>query len=67
MLIIKTSTLTGIRHTREIAITESELNAWRAGDLIQNVLPNLSPDDREFLISGITPEEWKEYFSDPLD
>jgi hypothetical protein len=31
-------------------------------ELIQNVVPHLSIEDREFLISGITPEEWKELF-----
>ena len=32
------------------------------GALIQNVYPFLTPDEREFLITGITPEIWDEVF-----
>ena len=32
------------------------------GALIQNAFPGMSLDDREFLISGISPEGWKETF-----
>jgi hypothetical protein len=28
---------------------------------IQNAMPNLSTDDREFLMTGVTPEEWDKY------
>ncbi len=72
MKITKVSTLTGIIHTREIPVTAAQLLKWDEGELIQNAMPNLSPDDREFLMSGITPEEWKAEFggeepSDDLD
>lgn len=30
--------------------------------LIQEALPFLNADDREFLLTGITPEKWKETF-----
>ena len=66
MLIHRTSAMTGKNHSREISIQPIQLTAWKAGGLIQNVAPHLSPDDREFLISGITPEEWTEFVSDPL-
>ena len=51
-------------HTREIDVCQSQLDAWKSGVLIQNAMPNLSADDREFLMTGITPEEWDEHFSD---
>ncbi len=51
-------------HTREIDVSQSQLDAWKSGVLIQNAMPNLSADDREFLMTGITPEEWDEHFSD---
>lgn len=69
MKITKKSTLTGITHTREIDVTEAQLEQWRAGKHIQWVLPHLSADDREFLLTGTTPEEWNDAFSendDPL-
>lgn len=30
----------------------------RNGALVQVVFPEMSPDQREFLISGLTPEQW---------
>lgn len=34
------------------------LLAWSNGAHIQDAIPNLVPSDREFLMSGITPEGW---------
>jgi len=65
MLITRKSLFTGVERTLDIDITQEQLNKWEAGvDLIQNVFPNLSADDREFLITGITADEWKNYVSD---
>jgi len=59
MLITKTSRMTGEEHTREIAVTDSEITDWEtSGKLIQEAFPNLSADDREFILTGVTPEEW---------
>lgn len=58
MLITRKSIVTGIERTRDIDITQAQLDEWRAGGLIQRVAPHLSEDDAEFVISGITPEEW---------
>ena len=33
-----------------------------AGELAQVAMPTVSADDREFLISGISPEGWKRTF-----
>jgi hypothetical protein len=55
-----TSLATGITHTRVVPIAKDVLTEWRKGDrLIQEIAPYLSADDAEFLISGITPEEWE--------
>jgi hypothetical protein len=32
------------------------------GELIQNAMPHLSADDREFVKTGITGEEWDQLF-----
>lgn len=43
----------------EGSITETRLRGWANGAaLIQNALPMLSASQREFMISGATPEEW---------
>jgi hypothetical protein len=40
------------------------LFAYRQGALIQDAFPNMSKDDREFLISGISKEGWDKTFTD---
>lgn len=62
MLIRNKSVLTGKVHEQEIDITPEQLKRWQSGELIQNVCPSLSDDDREFLISGSTREEWDHFF-----
>lgn len=60
MKITKTSMITGKENTREINITQGELDRWNSprGRPIQNEFPHLDSNDREFLITGTTPEEW---------
>ena len=37
--------------------------AWNTyGKLIQNAMPDLTAEQREFLISGTTPDEWAAMF-----
>jgi hypothetical protein len=64
MIVIRTSTLSGITRAKEFDITEDQYDAWRKGALIQNVMPHLCDDDREFLISGATAEEWEAFQSE---
>ena len=40
------------------------LKAWDGHWLIQEALPGLSMGEREFLMSGTTPEEWDELFDE---
>ena len=63
MQITRTSPFSGAINTREIPVTAEQLHAWESGVLIQNAMPNVSADDREFLMTGITPEEWEETFA----
>ena len=64
MLVSKFSPISMKDHTREIPVTQEQIDAWKSGVLIQNAMPNISADDREFLMTGITPEEWDNHFSD---
>ncbi len=48
----------------ELDITPEQLARYEQGnELIQNVFPNLSPEHREFIMTGITPEEWNVTFN----
>ena len=68
MLIRRISLLTGAEHTREVPITnhQAEDLELRRG-LIQEVCPDLSSTDREFLMTGITKDEWEDAFGGPLE
>jgi len=62
MQIERVSAFSGKTHTLDLPITEEQIAMWRAGFLIQDAMPHLSPSQREFLITGTTPEEWDEMF-----
>lgn len=61
MKITRTSGLTGAINTRDLDITPKQYTQYLGGTLAQLAFPHLSADDREFLITGITPEEWREH------
>lgn len=58
MKVTKISMLTGKVSTLELDITPDQVTRYMAGDFVQNVFPNLDAGEREFLITGITPDEW---------
>ena len=65
MKITKTSPFSGKENTIEIpGLTELMLSNWKGGMHIQNAMPGISAEHREFLMTGITPEEWNDLFSD---
>lgn len=69
--VTRVSFLTGIEHEREIQATPEQITQWEKGAWLHEALPDTSADDREFLLSGITPEEWDNYVTkysqNPLD
>lgn len=68
MIIQRTSELTGVKHFREINVTQAELDDWqKSTEFIQNYFPDLSADDCEFILTGITPEEWDLYMGEEDD
>jgi len=62
MKITRTSRLTGNTSVMDLPITREQLAAWIDGELIQNAMPHLNADQREFVITGITPAEWQAAF-----
>lgn len=65
MIIKKKSPATGKINARDIDITEEQLARYNEGvELIQNIAPHLSADDREFLMTGYTPEDWDNMFGE---
>jgi hypothetical protein len=65
MLVTKKSLVSGNTSTMDIDVTDDQLARIETGrELIQNIVPHLSPDEREFLKSGITPQEWDGMFGE---
>lgn len=68
MLVTRRSTLTGNQNTMNIEVTPDQLtrieNRMDSFELIQNIVPHLSIQDREFLMTGITNEEWIRAFGE---
>ncbi len=67
MNITRTSQVSGITRSIDLNITQEQLDAWSNGMLVQKAFPNLTPSEREFIITGITSEEWDELFADSDD
>ena len=64
MKVTRRSPLTGVLNTLELNIDQYGYDAWKKGALIQDVFPNLTVDEREFILSGLLPNEWEELFSE---
>ena len=64
MLIERMSMFTGITRSMELPITKEQWDAFENGALVQDAFPHLSPDEREFIITGMTKEEWDDIFRD---
>jgi hypothetical protein len=63
MKITRTSRLTGKTSVMYLDITKEQLFSWVDGELIQDAMPQLSAEEREFLMTGITPAEWDSVFA----
>lgn len=71
MLITKKCMLTFKENSLDIDITESQLfrvnNRHITGEYIQDIVPNLSASEREFLMTGILDETWNKHMLDPCE
>ena len=50
---------TGEKVTREMDVTIEQVLEHERGGLVQDVFPHLDADDREFLITGLSPKQWE--------
>lgn len=62
MKITRVSLLSGKCHTMDLAVNAEQMTRWERGTLAQVAFPHLPAAEREFIISGITPEEWAATF-----
>ena len=64
MQIVRTSRISGNTNVMDIDITTDQFLSWINGSLIQDVMPDISADEREFIMTGITPDEWDAMFGE---
>jgi hypothetical protein len=64
MKITRVSPFSGETNTLEIDVTQEQLDALALGSLIQDVMPKLTPGEREFILTGTTEAEWDEVFKE---
>ena len=61
--VTRVSPVTGKTNTKELDITEEQLIDYLGSNkMIQEVFPNLSREDREFIKTGMTKEDWDNTF-----
>lgn len=64
MKIYRTSPLTGKENMMDLPITFEQIRRYEVGAMIQDAFPNLTPDEREFYMTGYTKEDWDAMFGE---
>lgn len=62
MKVTRKSPISGEVNELEVPCTPEQLKAWQKGTFIQRAMPDVPAELREFLMTGITPEEWDSLF-----
>ena len=66
--VTRTSILTGKTNTISLPVTQEQLDLYEnSKELIQNVMPNLTNEEREFVKTGITKYEWNKLINDSMN
>lgn len=65
MKIRRISAITGVERVKDIPLNPDDWIKYKMGyKNIDEALPYLSDEDRDFIISGITSDEWKRAFEE---
>ena len=64
MIFTRKSIISGIKRDMDLPVTQEQYDRYKSGWYVQDAFPNLSDDEREFTISGVTAEEWSNTFGD---
>ena len=64
MLVEKYSSLANKVLSMDLDVTQEQLDLFAQKDrpFVQDIFPNLSAGEREFLMTGVTPTQWEELF-----
>lgn len=66
MTVTRRSPISGEVNTLDLPITPEQVSLYMSENrpYIQDIFPNLTPAEREFIKSGITEDEWSNTFAD---
>lgn len=64
MLVAKRSVVSNQINTMELDVTKEELSRHANGEYVQKVFPDLSVEEREFLITGMSLEEQEQFYKE---
>lgn len=57
--VTRRSPITGELNTVLIEMTQDQIDRYKKNEEhIQHIFPNLSANEREFILTGMTPEDW---------
>ncbi len=59
MQVTKTCAFTGVERTLDLDVTPAEIAAYENGALVQEAMPRLNVDEREFILTGSWDGEWE--------
>lgn len=65
LLVTRVSRASGRTHQMcvpDSGVTGDQIKAYHEGAYVQKAFPTLGDEEREFIISGTTPSEWKALF-----
>lgn len=64
--VARISPLTGNVNKMHLDITQEQVEEWnkpgKERRLIQDIFPNLNEDEREFIMTGYTPADWRNLY-----
>lgn len=64
MIITRVSMVSGKTRSMNLPVTYEQIELWQNGVNIQNAMPQLTASEREFIMTGITDDEWNDAFTD---
>jgi hypothetical protein len=68
MIIKRTSSISGIAREKDIPVNPDDYMSWKMGlGGITDLMPYLSSEDRDFILAGITKDEWREFIKMGLE
>lgn len=67
MKITRKSPISGNVNTLDLNITDEQMADWHSGTLVQDAFPQLTPSEREFIITGILDSEWNDVIGEEID